>query len=198
MQVDYKNPAELKPYEQNAKIHTAEQIERIKSSIKSFGFRIPVLIDEANEILAGHGRTRAAIQLGLDRIPVVQIKGLTEEQKRAFRLADNKTASLAEWDENALAPELEGIFDIDMGQFGFEIDPIDPESFGLEIDLPEPEKPDKNTMTFKLSAEQYRFIKECEKQALQEARSRDKQANDRGNAVAEIAQQYLDMIRRQT
>ena len=120
---------ELKPYEKNARLHPAEQIEKIKNSIKEFGFITPVIIDENNMILVGHGRTQAAKELGIESLPYRRIDNLTDDQKRAYILADNKLSDLAEWDEDLLQIELEKI-ELDMTDFGFE-------DFKIEIEKPE-------------------------------------------------------------
>lgn len=120
---------ELRPYEKNARLHPSEQIEKIKNSIKEFGFITPVIIDENNMILVGHGRTQAAKELGIESLPYRRIDNLTDEQKRAYILADNKLSDLAEWDEDLLQIELEKI-ELDMTDFGFE-------DFKIEIEKPE-------------------------------------------------------------
>ena len=83
--------ARLKPYEKNARTHSEDQLEKIANSIKAFGFRNPVIIDENNMILAGHGRVAAAQRLGIEKVPYIRWSDMTDEQKRGFILADNKT-----------------------------------------------------------------------------------------------------------
>jgi hypothetical protein len=112
--------AELKPYEKNARKHSQAQLEQIKNSIKEFGFTAPVLIDENNMVLAGHGRLEGAKLAGLKEVPVRVIEGLSEQQKRAYILADNKIALNAEWDEELLASELAQLSSMDF-DFGFGI-----------------------------------------------------------------------------
>ena len=107
----------LKPYENNAKIHNAEQVERIAKSIKEFGFISPCLIDKDFNIIAGHGRVKAAQQLGLSTVPCVFIEGLTETQRKAYIIADNRLTELGEWDDLMLSQELRELYDND-----FEID----------------------------------------------------------------------------
>lgn len=135
---------ELKPYENNARLHPQEQIEKITNSIKEFGFITPVIIDENNTILVGHGRTQAAKQAGLTKVPYRRITNLTDEQKRAYILADNKLSDIAEWDEELLKMELESI-SLDMTAFGFEEFNIDIDEDDLEVvedEIPEaPEEP---------------------------------------------------------
>lgn len=110
---------DLVPYENNPR-HNEKAIEAVANSIKAFGFKNPIIIDRNNVIICGHSRLEAAKRLGLDVVPVIHADDLTEEQVRAFRLADNKTAELAEWDLEALDEELDKLKDIDMSQFGFD------------------------------------------------------------------------------
>lgn len=136
---------ELKPYENNARLHPQEQINKIVNSIKEFGFITPVIIDENNTILVGHGRTQAAKAAGLTKVPYRRITNLTDEQKRAYILADNKLSDIAEWDEELLKIELESI-SLDMTAFGFDDFNIDidedTEAEVVEDEIPEtPEEP---------------------------------------------------------
>lgn len=121
MKIEYIKTAELKPYEKNAKKHPADQIAHIANSIKEFGFRQPVVVDRDNVIVIGHGRVLAAKNLRLDEVPVVRADDLTDEQIKALRLADNKTNE-SEWDFDLLSGELDEIFELDMSDFGFDID----------------------------------------------------------------------------
>ena len=112
------------PYERNARLNE-EAIPRVAASIKEFGFRSPIIVDRNRTIICGHTRLRAAQSLGLVEVPVLVADDLTEEQARAFRLADNKVAEFAKWDVALLAEELEDLsgfdgFDVDMGEFGFD------------------------------------------------------------------------------
>ena len=96
----------LKPYERNARTHSAEQIAKIAASITEFGFTNPILVDSADGIIAGHGRLEAAKLLGLDDVPVIVLDHLSDAQRRAYILADNRLALDAGWDEGMLAAEL--------------------------------------------------------------------------------------------
>ena len=118
MEIVELNVKELKPYAKNAKKHPKEQVEHIANSLREFGWKQPVVIDRDNVIIAGHGRVLAAKKLGWDRIPVLYADDLTEDQIKAFRLADNKTAE-SDWDIDLLLPEIDGI-DLDMSLFGFD------------------------------------------------------------------------------
>lgn len=110
---------ELKPYENNARLHSEDQIEKIINSLNEFGFVAPVIIDENNMILCGHGRIEAAKRAGFEKVPFRRITHLTDEQKRAYILADNKLSDMGDWDMDMLNIELEKI-SLDMEQFGFD------------------------------------------------------------------------------
>jgi ParB-like chromosome segregation protein Spo0J len=117
----------LVPNLNNARTHSPRQIAQIARSIERFGFNNPVLIDGNNRILAGHGRVAAARTLGLNSIPVLKIEHLTDAEKRAYVLADNKLAQKAGWDADILAIELQGLIDLDFDieLTGFETGEID-------------------------------------------------------------------------
>jgi len=122
-------PGDLKPYPRNARTHSRKQIGQIADSIKTFGWTNPVLIDAEDSIIAGHGRVEAAKLLGLDRVPTLLIDHLSEAQKRAYILADNKLAENAGWDPEILALELQALCDLeldfDLEVTGFETAEID-------------------------------------------------------------------------
>src|SRR5215471_13041855 len=100
---------ELQPYKNNARTHSKRQIRQIARSIEKFGFCNPVLIDDAKQIIAGHGRAEAAKLLGIDAVPTCRLSHLSEADKRAYVLADNKLAEKAGWDRELLAIELQGL-----------------------------------------------------------------------------------------
>ena len=114
----------LKPYENNARTHSEKQVEKIANSIQEFGFINPVLIDSNYGIIAGHGRVKGAEKLGMDEVPCLFIEDLTEEQKRAYIIADNKLALDAGWDYDLLKIELEELdnLDFDITLTGFDLD----------------------------------------------------------------------------
>jgi DNA modification methylase len=127
--LNYKNPKKLKPYNNNARKHSSKQIKEIENSIKTFGFLNPVLIDENDMIIAGHGRVLAAINLQLDAIPTRLISHLSKNEKKAYILADNKLAEKAGWDDDILAIELQHLLEVDDENLifltGFEMSEID-------------------------------------------------------------------------
>lgn len=103
----------LKPYEQNAKIHSKEQIEKIKASIQEFGFLTPCLIDKDYNLIAGHGRVMAASEAGMEAVPCVFIEGLSKAQRRAYILADNRLGELGKWNMDIVNDELMELNDMD-------------------------------------------------------------------------------------
>lgn len=119
LSVEYHAPDALKPYARNARTHSNKQLRQIARSIETFGFTNPVLIDNDNMILAGHGRVEAAKLIGLAEAPCVRLSSMSAEQKRAYVIADNKLALNAGWDEDLLAGELEALLEIDLD---FDID----------------------------------------------------------------------------
>ena len=90
LQLEYKNPSELIPYANNARKHPQKQLQKLASSIGNFGFLVPIIVDERSGIIAGHARVEAAKILGLNKIPTILVDHLTEAQRRAFILADNR------------------------------------------------------------------------------------------------------------
>ena len=109
------SPADLIPYERNPRKND-DAVDAVALSISSFGFKVPIIIDSNNVIVAGHTRLKAAQKLGLSTVPVIRADDLTEEQVRAFRLADNKVSEAASWDFEKLEAELANI-DMDMSLF---------------------------------------------------------------------------------
>ena len=110
---------ELIPYENNPRKNDAA-VEKVALSISAFGFKVPIVIDQNNVIVTGHTRLKAAKKLGLKTVPCIKADDLTDEQIKAFRLADNKVSEFSEWDEEKLMKELEALGDIDMSLYGFE------------------------------------------------------------------------------
>jgi len=144
--VEHASPSSLNPSPRNARTHSKAQIKQIAASIEEFGFTNPVLIDEANTILAGHGRVEAAKLLNLKDVPVVRIENMSEAQKRAYVIADNQLALNAGWDDAMLAGELQALADLgfDVELTGFDTGDIDKliEGLGVAIDDVEEDVPE--------------------------------------------------------
>jgi ParB-like nuclease domain len=127
MQIEFSPVRELRPHPSNARTHSRKQIKQIAKSIERFGFCNPVLVDDAKQIIAGHGRVEAAILLGLEAIPTYRLSHMSEAEKRAYVLADNRLAEKAGWDKELLAIELQALIelDVDVELTGFETAEID-------------------------------------------------------------------------
>lgn len=119
MKIIEKQISELKPYDRNPRLND-DAVKYVANSIKEFGWKVPIVIDKNNVIVAGHTRYKAALELNIKDIPCVIADDLTEEQIKAYRLADNKVGELAEWDFNLLNLEMEDLSGIDMSDFGFD------------------------------------------------------------------------------
>ena len=124
LNIEYVKRDQLIPYINNSRTHDARQVKQIAASIKEFGFTNPILIDEDNGIIAGHGRLLAADLLGMDEVPTITLKGLTEAQRKAYVIADNQLALNAGWDLDSLKVELDRLaeLDFDIDLLGFEDD----------------------------------------------------------------------------
>ena len=140
IKIVYKKVEELIPYINNPRDNT-KAVDKVASSIKNFGFKVPIVVDKDNEIVAGHTRILASKKLGLEEVPCIVADDLDESQIKAFRLADNKVSELAEWDFELLGLELESLKDFDMSEFGFEEvdfkDNFKDDNFDIDLELNE-------------------------------------------------------------
>lgn len=138
MEIKMMKVDDLKPYENNPRFND-DAVEYVANSIKEFGFKVPIVIDKNNVIVAGHTRYKASMELGLKEVPCIVADDLTDEQIKAFRLADNKVSEKASWNYDLLDIELDDILNIDMEQFDFEKIDVnyDAEYKNNEIDLNE-------------------------------------------------------------
>ena len=148
MNIIDKSLTDIKPYENNPR-NNDEAVEPVANSIKEFGFKVPIVIDKNNIIVAGHTRYKAAKKLGLETVPCIIADDLNEEQIKAFRLADNKVSEIATWDLELLGNELDNIINIDMGEFSFLIDE-EPSFDELEREVEE-----KNNLIIKIVFDTY-------------------------------------------
>lgn len=141
LEITYRDIETLKTYPRNTRTHSRKQIRQIAESIRTFGFTNPILIGEDGEIIAGHGRLQAAGEVGIKKVPTISLKDMTEAQKRAYAIADNRLAEVAGWDRDLLALELQYIseleIDFDVTITGFATPEID-----LLIETLDPEKDD--------------------------------------------------------
>lgn len=198
LKIDYLDIKTLAPYEKNARTHSPDQVDQIAASIKEFGFTNPILIDEKNIIIAGHGRLEAAKKLGLQQVPVIALLGLSEAQRRAYILADNRIALNAGWDENMLAAELADLQDLeyDIDLIGFsdaEIDRLLPEAapLGSMPVLSAAPKPEFQQITFTLHNEQAARVKAAMNLARSMGPFSSLNENGNGNAIARVCEMFL-------
>ena len=126
LEIKYKPLVDLFPYANNSRTHNDKQIKQIVRSIEEFGFTNPVLIAPNGEIIAGHGRVMAAEEMGIDEVPTITLENLSEEQKRAYVIADNKLALNSGWNEKMLMREMFALDDAkyDLSLIGFESDEL--------------------------------------------------------------------------
>ena len=188
MQVESRSIREIKPYERNPRSNDGA-VDAVAASIKEFGWQQPIVVDKDGVIIDGHTRYKAAKKLGLKEVPVVVAENLTEEQVKAYRLADNKTGELAEWDFSALEEELAGIAEIDMSQFGFDAN-ISPDAFGDAFSLPDGGKNEIVQMTFTLHERQKELIEYAMGIAADEIGETFGNTNKNGNALYEVVRQW--------
>jgi len=125
LEINYRKSGDLIPYINNSRTHSEQQVQQVASSIKEFGFTNPILIDEDSGIIAGHGRLLAAQKLGLDEVPTITLEGLTEAQRKAYVIADNKLGLNSSWNDDLLKIELENLADsdFDLNLLGWDVLP---------------------------------------------------------------------------
>lgn len=134
LKIEYLPLEDLKPYANNAKIHTEEQIQQIRKSIEEFGMNDPIAIWKDNEIIEGHGRLLACQQMGMKEVPVIRLDDLTDEQRRAYMNVHNQLTMNTGFDMERLNEELGKIDNIDMSLFGFDLAALMPEKEIIEDD----------------------------------------------------------------
>lgn len=156
MKIEYKNIEDVIPYENNPRKNDGA-VDYVANSIKEFGFKVPIIIDKENVVVTGHTRLKASQKLGLEKVPVIYADDLTEEQIKAFRIADNKVSEFSTWDLDKLDLELEDI-NFDMSDFGFE---------DLEVKVDEEEAGEIAEPNFNYK-EQYGVIVMCKNEEEQE------------------------------
>lgn len=148
---------EIKPYEKNPRRNDAA-VKYVAASIEAFGFKQPIVIDRDGTIVAGHTRYKAAKKLRLASVPCIVADDLTDEEVKAYRLADNKVAEKAEWDDELLPEELDGISDFDMLDFGFD---------DMAEDEEEPKPVERDDLSGQVG-EMFQIVIDCESEAEQE------------------------------
>jgi ParB-like chromosome segregation protein Spo0J len=195
MKIETLKTADLIPYARNSRTHSDAQIAQIAGSIREFGFTNPVLIDANNGIIAGHGRVMAADKLGLDKVPCIRLGHLTETQRRAYIIADNKLALNSGWDEEMLGLELEDLRaeDFNLSLIGFSEDDLG--AFDVdETEMPDLSDEDKQPfqqMTFTVHDEQAEDVQSAIAKAKSMGHGESAvNENSNGNALAFICQSF--------
>ena len=134
LEIKYLSLNELTPYAKNSRTHSEDQINQVAESIKEFGFTNPILIDEQSNIIAGHGRLEAAKKLGMKEVPTIVLEGLTENERKAYVIADNKLALNSGWNEKALMREL---FSLEEASFDLSLTGFNPDELKKLLDIGE-------------------------------------------------------------
>jgi ParB family chromosome partitioning protein len=195
MKIEKLKTADLVPYARNSRTHSESQIAQIAGSIREFGFTNPVLIDKENGIIAGHGRVMAAQKLGMADVPCIRLAHLTETQKRAYIIADNKLALNAGWDEEMLGLELadlrEADFDLELIGFSEEdLGAFDVDETGMPA-LSDADKQPFQQMTFTVHDEQAEEVQAAIAKAKSMGHGESAvNENSNGNAMAFICQSF--------
>jgi hypothetical protein len=195
MQVEQIATVDLIPYARNSRTHSDEQVAQVAASIREFGFTNPVLIDQDNGIIAGHGRVMAATRLKLDTVPCIRLSHLSDTQKRAYIIADNKLALNSGWDDEMLKLELMDLNELgfDVALTGFDAEFLEDEAIDdFEPELNSNDRDPIRNMTFTVSDEQHEIIEECLKIA-KEFEPNDPMGineNSNGNALWYICETF--------
>jgi hypothetical protein len=195
MKIEQIKTSDLIPYARNSRTHSDAQLAQIAGSIREFGFTNPVLIDAENGIIAGHGRVLAAGKLGMESVPCIRLTHLTETQRRAYVIADNKLALNAGWDEEMLGLELADLreMDFDLSLVGFtqdELGAFDVEE-GEMPNLSDGDKQPFQQMTFTVHDEQAEEVQAAIAKAKNMGHGESAvNENSNGNALAFICQSF--------
>lgn len=196
LKIKYIDRAKLIPYVNNARTHSEAQVKQIAASIQEFGFTNPILIDEQQSVIAGHGRLMAAELLDLDTVPTIELKGLTEAQRKAYVIADNKLALNAGWNLELLTLEIETLSDesFDLELLGWDLDEIAAMLGNIaDADFPslDSDEPEHQQMVFIVHQSQADIIHDALSRAKKTGQTdTDINHNGNGNALAYICSQY--------
>lgn len=184
----------LIPYENNANIHSEHQVDQIANSIKEFGFADPIGVWENAEgqieVVEGHGRVLAAKKIGYDKVPVIYLNGLTDDQRRAYTHIHNQLTRNSEFDWNVLDAELAKL-DFEWDSFGFD-DSVSMDGFGTEFSLPVEEEPKSCQVTFYFHPRQKEFILNALKDVTPEVYMFENES-EQGNKLYELVHQWVEL-----
>ncbi len=186
LKVEYWDIGDVRPYPNNPR-NNDESVEYVANSIREFSFQQPIVVDADGTVIAGHTRLKAAKRLGMETVPVVVADNLTPAQVNAYRLADNKVAERSVWDVDALADELDGLAEIDMGMFDFDLSEIPTvDDFGTGFELPDSDGPEYRTVSLHMSGEQYETFREMQEEVEVEGED----GNEAARQVCEVIRQW--------
>ena len=191
LKIEYVDIDSIKPYLNNAKEHPAEQIEQIKKSILEFGMNDPIGIWK-DEVVEGHGRLIACKELEFEKIPIIRLDHLSDEQRRAYILTHNKLTMNSDFDIDILNTELDDILNIDMSDFGFDAGVLDSDEFGTDFELPNGDKGNIEQITFTLASEQATLIRSVLDLVKDEITETFGNENKNGNAIYEVVRQWVE------
>ena len=186
MKIETRKLTEIKPYPNNPRKND-QAVEAVAESIRQCGYVAPIIVDEDNVILAGHTRYKALQKLGYKTADVLVKPGMTEEQKKKYRLLDNKTNELADWDFDLLADELDGL---DLTAFDFDWGIEDENEYGVDFSLPDVDKSEICQMTFTLHEQQKELIEYAMTCVEDEITETFGNGNKNGNALYEVIRQW--------
>lgn len=182
----------LKPYEKNPR-RNDKAVKGVLKSIQTFGFKIPLVVDKDNVIICGHTRYKAAQKLGFESVPCIIANDLSEEQVKAFRLIDNKTAELAEWDSEKLGEELKSLAAELIAEFSFELPNQEELNHPVEgVQPKQSAKKDFESVTFAFNAEQKAIVEDALSKAALEIKNTFGNKNIKGNALYEVVRQWAE------
>ncbi len=192
LKIEYVNIDSIRPYKNNAKQHPEEQIEQIKKSIEQFGMDDPIGVWK-DEVVEGHGRLIACKELGMKEVPIIRLDHLTDEERKAYTLAHNKLTMNSDFDYKILDGELADILNIDMADFGFDLNEFN-EEFDTEFSLKDGDREPIQTMNLTFSDDQVEKVKE----AISEMKQTEKfknyvgvNQNSNGNALYLVVEEWL-------
>ena len=188
LEIVYKQVSALHPYERNPR-KNKDAVKGVAASIEAFGFKVPIVIDSNGTIIAGHTRLLAAKKLGMKEVPCVIADDLSEDQIKAFRLADNRVSEMATWDQELLPLELADIV-LPMTDFGFQT--VSPEYFSTEFSLDDGEKKPFQQMSITLHDRQMELIQAAIKRVYEDKEVHETFTNENhnGNGLYEIVRQW--------
>jgi ParB-like nuclease domain len=188
----------LRPYERNSRRHSPEQIEQIAASIRQWGWTMPILCADDGMVLAGHGRLAAGKLLGMTEVPVIVARGWSDQQKRAYVIADNRLTDASDWDEETLRLELSDLVDdgFDIALTGISEDELSKLSVGVgELEqmpeLPDGDRSPYRDMTFILYGDQIGIVEGAIARATTPRDPDNPNRSPQGNALAAICAEYL-------